>query len=167
VDTDSPVSITLTQRVRETTFGPPGREQLSVWPPPGDENLDAEILAKLQANAAASGLAVTRDTETHHRMEAEVRGVAHYGGPPLIEEFSQLLTYAGPYLAQAGLAAGGFAAFVRNVLGSINEWKTLRQGRSVTISVHGRPLKIRDGASVEEVVRTIEDALSRKRREES
>lgn len=155
------IVLTLSQKTRDSYHGPPGRETLSVWPSPSsDPERDRQIGHDLAAAAAATGVEAETEREPDAKVERFDRGTAYYGGPPVVHAFTDLVTYAAPYAAYAGVAAGGMAAFLRNALGSIVEWRNLRQGRSVSIDVRGTLVEISDGATIEEVLPQIEEALS-------
>lgn len=159
------VSITLEQRVVETQFGPRdefrrGSASIDVQPPPAaDPARDRALVSNILREAKAAGLEVARNRDSVLQAHSSSGRAKYYGGPPVVHAFVELITISGPYLAQAGLAAGGFAAFVRNVLGSIDDWRKIRGQRSMTINVRGKQIEIKENATAEDVVRAIEQAL--------
>jgi hypothetical protein len=105
--------------------------------------VDDKILNKIDSAAATAGL--VRNTVRHVQGEAYL-------------QIWDYIIYSGPYMVSGGVAAVGAAAFIRNTLGVITEWRNLRRGRRFFIQVNGKHVEIPDGATEAEVLAAIEDA---------
>jgi hypothetical protein len=115
--------------------------------PSEDPQRDALILDNLQQDAAKTGL------EFKRRLDLGLVGLTGFS------TWSEVITISGPYLAYAGGATAGIAVFVRNVLGSIAEWRKLRERRTISIDVKGKKIEIKDSATVDEVLHDIKTSL--------
>jgi hypothetical protein len=77
-----------------------------------------------------------------------------------VHTVTETISLVGPHVAYAGGAAAGTAVFVRNILGSVAEWKKLRGERSVEILVKGKKVPVKDGADAEQVLKDIQASLN-------
>ncbi|TKV77993.1 hypothetical protein FDV58_27715 [Bradyrhizobium elkanii] len=155
------ITIVLTQHSTHTfqgSFDTPGA--IDEYWPSGSRNpeRDEQILISLKDAAAAAGIAF--ETSSKQRSSGgEGSGTLYQGGFGGSTDLYEIVSVAGPYAAYVGGAAAGMAVFVRNVLGSMAEWKKLREGRTVEIKVKGKRVSIKDGSDVDKVLTDIRKSL--------
>ncbi|ANW00113.1 hypothetical protein [Bradyrhizobium icense] len=116
-------------------------------PPSQDTQRDEAIFRAFEQEAAEMDLEFKRGLKP---------GSSGFTG---FSTFWEIASISGPYIAYAGGAAAGIVVFIRNALGSAAEWKKLREGRTISIDVKGKKIEIKDGVTVDEVLKEIKAAL--------
>jgi hypothetical protein len=158
--TDELIKITLCEYDEEQSVGAVDNEQVSARPSPSSDVMrDTYILRKLDEDALTTGIS----RRTHEDRRVSTPPGEHYGGFASLYQVWSYVTYSGPYLAALSVTAGGGAAFIRNTLGAITEWRKLREGRSINIKVGGKDVSIPDGATEGEVLAAIEQTRGQMR----
>lgn len=149
----------ILSKVRTRSYGKGDTPHGGPLNPQGHESSQAGELLESEVEEQAERLGLIADSDFKVRT---VPPMPIYRDAFSAQAFTEILTWLTTYqvpLAYTGGAAVGAAAFVRNCLGSITEWKQLQAGRSFTINVRGKPLRIESGSDVEDVVAAIEKKL--------
>jgi len=124
-------------------------------PPSKDWEKDQELLKEIEESAAANDLQKNTETERDSGLLVNDARRQFDGGSVSWTEVLHIIAYT-------GVAAGGFATFVDNVLSAAVHWRSLRQDRSIRIDVQGTAIEIADGATALQVMERINDVLKDK-----
>ncbi|MDP9809335.1 hypothetical protein J2W42_002183 [Rhizobium tibeticum] len=74
------------------------------------------------------------------------------GGPAYWpQDYTELITV----VTYAFASAAAFAVFVRNVVGTLKDWRDLRAGRQVKIVIAGQMHEVKDGQDVTELLQAV------------
>ena len=145
----------LLEKEETTQHGPPVDGPSNNYystPPSKDRKKDEELLKEIEQRAAANNLQKNTETKHDSGMLVSDGNKQFYGGSVSFTEILNIITYT-------GVAAGGFATFVNNILSAAVNWRNLRQNRSFHIDVQGTPIDISDGATALQVMEKINDVL--------
>lgn len=147
------LAITLREHEKRRTVGPADCERHETWPPAScDPQGDAAALAKLDALALEGGALRHRTQDTRDQID----GQRNFGGPSITQTVVETFTYTWPYVTSGAVIAAGLAHFLNNALGALETWKSLRAGRSITLTYKSRSIELREGEPVSRVLERIE-----------
>lgn len=147
------LEIALRAWEKRRTVGPVDRECEEAWPAQSsDPQGDAITLARLDALALEGGAVRHQTQETRDEVDRQ----RNFGGASITHTVVETLTYTWPYVTSGAVIAAGLAHFLNNALGALETWKSLRAGRSITLSYKGRSIELREGEPVSKVLERIE-----------
>ena len=133
------------------TSPPPTLECMrpTVYPEPADYERDRALRDQIADAATIHGLEANRERKTEREAHRQSIGKSHHFGgmPPDVTQIVEIATYAAGSIA-------AFTVFVRNVLGSLKDWRDLRDGRKIAVTVGGRKIELKDG---DDLLKVIED----------
>ena len=133
------------------TSPPPTLEGMppTVYPEPADYERDCAVRDEIANAAMIHGLEANRERKTEREPHRQSVGKSHHFGgmPPEVTQIVEIATYAAGSIA-------AFTVFVRNVLGSLKDWRDLRDGRKIAVTVGGRKIELKDG---DDLLKVIED----------
>lgn len=147
------ISLVLSGRSQERTVGQVDSEQLHLSPPPSlDPVQDERLISTIQGHGRSADAQVDYNVRSTQGFAREL----NYGGMASLVEVAETLTVAWPYLAGGAVGAAGLATFLNNALGAIEKWKSLRGGRSVTVTYKDRSMSVSDGDTVQDILEKAE-----------